>query len=1223
MPSTRVAVPTAMSVSPGSIRPPAMVKTERLPSSVMTSFRSTRSAIAPVGWSQLPGGAIVAATSPDGSVWVLSSLGSGPDRSIWHYANGTWTNVPGAAMRIAVGPDGTPWVVNSAGSIYSFDGTTWNGIAGGASDISVGADGSVYVISNQGGNPYGRGIWRFAGGAWTQMPGAAVRVAASWDTGSYTGGLSPGGIWVVNAGNSIFYYSPSTGFVQVPGAAIEVAPTIIGGIFALGYLQNADGSYPIYYYDLSSTTWTVQPGAAVSLSSNSASTVYAIGVAGGIYKGSVSTGGFGGGASLPAPPWWNDSAGVSHLCDSFHNSNSKPLPDPGAVYLGVRACGPLPLDKIQKDLSVTFTGFGNSPNQALEWECVELSMRFMYIAYRIPVYGADGFDIATNYRGPVLAKIPNNGMGPLPVPGDIIQYGDGNSVSSTKVPNCDVVVPKCNYGHTSVVTGASIPSIGKGTIYVMEQNNSSTGVNMLSVENGVVTGRPYGITAWLHQAGTNTIVGPNPTPLVSSLSPTSMTANGQAQTLVISGNSFAAGDVVQFKWGQGLGANTWNPSNAMPTVNNPNQIAVSMNPGNVSDVIDVRVCSNGAATACSDGLVNVVVSAPSSGVPTVSSVSPSSVNANGQAQVLTINGNSFAAGDVVEFEWGQGLGAGSWHLSNATPNVVNASQITVSMNPGTVSDTIFVRICTDSTSTSCSDGSKNVVVTTSGGGGSPTVSSVSPTQMFANGQQQTLTINGSSFAAGDIVQFKWGQGAGANVWNTSNATPQINSPNQISVGLNPGTVSDNINVRVCSSSAATNCSDGAASVLVIPPDFLPTVSSISPTSMLANGQTQTLTIYGSSFASGDIVQYKFTQGAGANSWNTSNATPSVLSSGQISVGLNPGTVSDTFQVRVCSSSAATNCSDGNATVSVSPAAVTPSVSSLSPTSMTANGQTQTLTIFGSSFASGDIVQYKYTQGAGANSWNTSNATPSVLSSGQISVGLNPGTVTDTFQVRVCSNSAATNCSDGNATVSVSPVVATPSVSSLSPTSMTANGQTQTLTIFGNSFASGDIVQFKYTQGAGANAWHTSNATPSVLSSGQISVGLNPGAVSDTFQVRVCSSSAATNCSDGNATVTVSPAVVTPSVSSLSPTSMTANGQTQTLTIFGNSFASGDIVQFKYTQGAGANAWHTSNATPSVLSSGQISVGLNPGTVSDTFQVRVCSSSAATNCSDGNATVSVH
>jgi sugar lactone lactonase YvrE len=263
-----------------------MAKTAVLPSSVMTSIRRPRSVIAPLGWTQLPGGAIVVAASPDGSIWVLSSIGSGPDRSIWHYVNGSWTNIPGAAMRIAVAPDGAPWVVNSAGSIYHFDGVNWVPIAGGASDISVGPDGTVYIVSNQGGNQYGRGLWQYTNGVWSQLPGAGVRIAAAWERIPQPRGIVPGGVWVVNAQNHIFYFVPGSGYVEISGGIVEIAPTMLGGIFGLGYIANPDGSYPIYYHDLATSTWTQQTGSAVSIATNTAN-VYVVGVGGGIYMAPV------------------------------------------------------------------------------------------------------------------------------------------------------------------------------------------------------------------------------------------------------------------------------------------------------------------------------------------------------------------------------------------------------------------------------------------------------------------------------------------------------------------------------------------------------------------------------------------------------------------------------------------------------------------------------------------------------------------------------------------------------------------------------------------------------------------------------------------------------------------------------------------------------------------------------------------------------------------------
>ena len=272
------------SVSPASIPAPPMARTAILPSSAMTSVRTPQSAIAPLGWTQLPGGGIFVAASPDGSIWVLSNQGPGPDQSIWHYANGNWSNISGGATRLAVAPDNSLWAVTAAGGIYHYTGS-WTQIAGGASDISVGPDGSVYVISNQGGGPFGRGAWRYTNGAWTALPGGGVRVAASWDVGTYLGNITPGTLWVLNTPGDLWYWNAAFGFHNLGGGGVEMAPTSNGGIFVLGFPQGPNG-YPLWYNDLSTGTWTPLSGGGVSIATDSAH-VYAIGKAGGIYSAPI------------------------------------------------------------------------------------------------------------------------------------------------------------------------------------------------------------------------------------------------------------------------------------------------------------------------------------------------------------------------------------------------------------------------------------------------------------------------------------------------------------------------------------------------------------------------------------------------------------------------------------------------------------------------------------------------------------------------------------------------------------------------------------------------------------------------------------------------------------------------------------------------------------------------------------------------------------------------
>ncbi len=165
---------------------------------------------------------------------------------------------------------------------------------------------------------------------------------------------------------------------------------------------------------------------------------------------------------LPVPAWWNGECNVKNYSGSYYL---------GSSYRGVKACGPVG--------SAVRVNFGAGVTQ-LEWQCTELSKRFLYLAYGIPPYLADGKKIVDNYSGTLLVKIKNATVGVAPQPGDVLSYG-----------------PNTTYGHTSVVSAANVDSSGNGYITIIEQNNSSSGTRKHTVKNWVVQDA-LTITAWLH-----------------------------------------------------------------------------------------------------------------------------------------------------------------------------------------------------------------------------------------------------------------------------------------------------------------------------------------------------------------------------------------------------------------------------------------------------------------------------------------------------------------------------------------------------------------------------------------------------------------------------------------------------------------------------------------------------------------------------------------------------
>jgi len=175
---------------------------------------------------------------------------------------------------------------------------------------------------------------------------------------------------------------------------------------------------------------------------------------------------------VPTPSWWTGDCDYTHYYNGSGGRGSYRL---GAVYKGMPACGPRPISDRAPDVLVQFfPGSGG----AYEWECVELSLRWLYQNYGVNPYSGNGSQMVWNYSGTALQKISNGTTGKAPQPDDVLSYGS-----------------TATNGHTSVVTSSSVDGNGNGSITVIEENNSANGSNTLYVNGWYVSN---GVSGWLH-----------------------------------------------------------------------------------------------------------------------------------------------------------------------------------------------------------------------------------------------------------------------------------------------------------------------------------------------------------------------------------------------------------------------------------------------------------------------------------------------------------------------------------------------------------------------------------------------------------------------------------------------------------------------------------------------------------------------------------------------------
>jgi hypothetical protein len=180
--------------------------------------------------------------------------------------------------------------------------------------------------------------------------------------------------------------------------------------------------------------------------------------------------------NLPFPSWWSGECDINN----YSAATGVPAYPLGAEYRGMKACGPRPWADSGPQVWVNF---GDGVSQ-IEWQCPELSKRFLYLAYGIAPYSAHGSQVVWNYAGDSLEKVSNCEPGRAPEPDDVLSYGSTST-----------------FGHTSVVVASDVDSGGNGTISVIEQNSSSTGFNTLDVSNWCVSANYSTVSGWLHKPG--------------------------------------------------------------------------------------------------------------------------------------------------------------------------------------------------------------------------------------------------------------------------------------------------------------------------------------------------------------------------------------------------------------------------------------------------------------------------------------------------------------------------------------------------------------------------------------------------------------------------------------------------------------------------------------------------------------------------------------------------
>jgi hypothetical protein len=236
-----------------------------------------------------------------------------------------------------------------------------------------------------------------------------------------------------------------------------------------------------------------------------------------------------------------------------------------------------------------------------------------------------------------------------------------------------------------------------------------------------------------------------PTPILTNLFPSNVTAGSQGFTMFVTGNDFISDKLgVTFAY--------WNGSARSTSLNvQTGELEVFILPSDVAapGIATVTVAKTPPGGSCAApggtcGNNTFTIIAPQPGDPKISSATPfapASANLGGPAFTLTVNGSNFAAGDVIVFNGVQ-----------RAATFVSQNSMTIDVAAGDLTTAGFASVIVSQPNRINASPVVNFPII---GPSSPTpsISSLSPSTIASGSDDFQMTVSGSGFASNAYVEW--------------------------------------------------------------------------------------------------------------------------------------------------------------------------------------------------------------------------------------------------------------------------------------------------------------------------------------------------------------------------------------------------------------------------------------------------------------------------------------
>ncbi|MGH9938481.1 MAG: IPT/TIG domain-containing protein, partial [Blastocatellia bacterium] len=490
---------------------------------------------------------------------------------------------------------------------------------------------------------------------------------------------------------------------------------------------------------------------------------------------------------------------------------------------------------------------------------------------------------------------------------------------------------------------------------------------------------------------------PNPTPVVTSINPSTVNAGGAAFVLTVNGSSFVSSSVVQL-----------NGANRPTMVVNAGQLTAQIAAEDIAlaGAAAIRVVS----PAPGGGASNEVMLAIINPVPAITSINPSVVAEGGGPFTLTVTGTNFAPGAQL--------------LINNNPRAatISPTQITATITAAEVAAPTTLNV--------------QVVNPAPGGGASntvalqvlrrnplPRITALSPDTVPAGGPGFVLIVNGSSFVQGSVARVN-GQDRQTDLVSDTSLAVQIPASDIAAAAM--------LTINVFNPGPGGGTSNVATLTVNNP---APRITSVSPDSAPAGSPQITLVVNGAGFVPVSVVRF-----AGVV------LQTNFITSSQLTALIPPALLSSSGSAAITVVNPPPGGGTSNA-VTFSITSPLPAITSLSPDQVLAAGPQFALTVNGSGFVNGSVVrvngQDRLTAFTSGSQLIATVLAPDIAVGGSLSV-----TVANPAPGGGVSNAATLTVTNP-----------TPAISGFNPSAIAAGSAAFTLNVLGNGFVPGAVVNW--------------------------------------------------------------------------------------------------------------------------------------------------------------------